>query len=181
MGHSILRCRLYEKCCCTWPLDMIIGFEVLTAVVVKTSIFWNITPCGSLKFDRRFGGTCHLHPLGRNRARNQVESRWQAEQILFIRRVCLRNSISLFGLLQVRAFPSDVSVLHCITPARRKYSYLHKLRVNYLKCWIRAGQRVWCKSCLTYTCRKQATDVLFLRASSQRASLQLVPMLMCGA
>jgi hypothetical protein len=26
-----------------------VGFEVLTDVVMKSSIFWDITPCGSLK------------------------------------------------------------------------------------------------------------------------------------
>jgi hypothetical protein len=34
-----------------------IGFEVLTAVVMKSSIFWDITPCSLLKVNRHFGGT----------------------------------------------------------------------------------------------------------------------------
>jgi hypothetical protein len=40
-----------------------VGFEVLTAVVMKSSIFWDITPCtcSPLKVNRRFGGTCCLH------------------------------------------------------------------------------------------------------------------------
>jgi hypothetical protein len=38
-----------------------IGFEVLTAVVMKSSVFWDITPCSSLKVNRCFGGTCRLH------------------------------------------------------------------------------------------------------------------------
>jgi hypothetical protein len=44
------------------------------------SIFWNITPCNPLKFNRRFKGACCLH-LQRwkvSHARNQCESRWQA-------------------------------------------------------------------------------------------------------
>jgi hypothetical protein len=32
-------------------------FEVLTAVVMKNSSFWYITPCSSSKTNRRFGGT----------------------------------------------------------------------------------------------------------------------------
>jgi hypothetical protein len=36
----------------------IVGFKVLTAVVVKTSNFWVITQCRSLKVNRCFGGTC---------------------------------------------------------------------------------------------------------------------------
>jgi hypothetical protein len=57
------------------------GFEVLTAVVMKSTIFWDITPCSPLKVNRRLGGTYRLHLQGRkiSRARNQRESRWQAE------------------------------------------------------------------------------------------------------
>jgi hypothetical protein len=36
------------------------GFEVLTAVIMKSTIFWDMTPCSPLKFNRRFGGT-RLH------------------------------------------------------------------------------------------------------------------------
>jgi hypothetical protein len=35
----------------------LLGFEVLTSVVMRSSIFWDITPCGPLKVNRRFGGT----------------------------------------------------------------------------------------------------------------------------
>jgi hypothetical protein len=37
-------------------LDLV-GFEVLTAVVMKSTIFWDITPCSPLSVSRRFGGT----------------------------------------------------------------------------------------------------------------------------
>jgi hypothetical protein len=43
----------------------LVGAEVLTAVVIKSSIFWGITPCSALKVNRRLGGTCHLHLRGR--------------------------------------------------------------------------------------------------------------------
>jgi hypothetical protein len=33
-----------------------VGFEVLTEVVMKISIFWDITPCNLLKDNRRFRG-----------------------------------------------------------------------------------------------------------------------------
>jgi hypothetical protein len=38
-----------------------IGYEVLTVVVMKSSIFWDITLCIPLKFNTRFGGICLLH------------------------------------------------------------------------------------------------------------------------
>jgi hypothetical protein len=60
--------------------DCVVGFEVLTAVAVKSTLFWDVTPCSPLKVSRRFGVTHHFHLQGRriSRARNQRE-RWQAE------------------------------------------------------------------------------------------------------
>jgi hypothetical protein len=40
------------------------GFEVLTVVIMKSSIFWDITPYSPLKIDQRFGGTCLLQLQG---------------------------------------------------------------------------------------------------------------------
>jgi hypothetical protein len=40
------------------------GFEVFPAVVMKPSVFWDITPYSSLKVNRRFGGICRLHLQG---------------------------------------------------------------------------------------------------------------------
>jgi hypothetical protein len=37
--------------------DFYLGFEVLTAVVVKCTIFWDITPCNLLCVNRSFGRT----------------------------------------------------------------------------------------------------------------------------
>jgi hypothetical protein len=38
-------------------------FEVFTAVVMKSIIFWDMTPCSPLSYNRRFGGTYRLHLL----------------------------------------------------------------------------------------------------------------------
>jgi hypothetical protein len=53
-----------------------VGFEVLTAVAVKNSIFWDITLCSLLKDNRRFRGTFRLNLQGRriNQTRNQLET-----------------------------------------------------------------------------------------------------------
>jgi hypothetical protein len=62
-----------------------VGFEVLTAVVIKSTIFWDITLCIPLKVNRRFGATYRLHVQGQRisrAARHQRESRWQAEPCL---------------------------------------------------------------------------------------------------
>jgi hypothetical protein len=38
-----------------------VGLEVLKAVVMKNSIFWDVKLCGPLKVNGSFGGTCRLH------------------------------------------------------------------------------------------------------------------------
>jgi hypothetical protein len=38
-------------------------FEVSTAVTMKTVVFWDAAPCGSI-INRHFGGTCSLHLQG---------------------------------------------------------------------------------------------------------------------
>jgi hypothetical protein len=40
-----------------------VGFEVFTAVVMKSTIFRDMTPCSLLSCNRRFGGTYCLHLL----------------------------------------------------------------------------------------------------------------------
>jgi hypothetical protein len=54
--------------------------QVLTAVVMKSTIFWDITPSSPLKVNR-FGRTYCLHLQGwrNNFSKNQQVSRWQAE------------------------------------------------------------------------------------------------------
>jgi hypothetical protein len=42
-----------------------VGFEVFTALVMKSIIFWDMTQCSQLSFNRRFGGTYRLHLQGR--------------------------------------------------------------------------------------------------------------------
>jgi hypothetical protein len=44
---------------------IVAGFEVLTAVTMKSSIFWYITPCCSVKVNQRFGVTYRFHLQGR--------------------------------------------------------------------------------------------------------------------
>jgi hypothetical protein len=55
--------------------------DCLTAVVMNSTIFWDITPCSTLKVNRHFGGIYRLHLQSRkiSRARYQRKSRWQAK------------------------------------------------------------------------------------------------------
>jgi hypothetical protein len=38
-----------------------VGFEALTAVIMKSSVFWDTTPCSPLKVNQRLGGTRRIH------------------------------------------------------------------------------------------------------------------------
>jgi hypothetical protein len=49
------------------------GFEVLTAVVMNNTTFWDITPCSPLSVNRRFGGTYRLHLHGRKNKLNKIQ------------------------------------------------------------------------------------------------------------
>jgi hypothetical protein len=70
--HSLMS---YISTLCGLDTDDV-RFDVLTAVVIKSSVFWDITLCSPLKFNRRFGGTCRLHFHSRriSQARNQREA-----------------------------------------------------------------------------------------------------------
>jgi hypothetical protein len=60
---------------------MPIGFEVLTAAVMKRTIFWDIMPCSPLSVNRRFGGTCSLRLQGKE---NKL-SKKRVQETLFLR------------------------------------------------------------------------------------------------
>jgi hypothetical protein len=52
-----------------------VGFEVFTAVVMKSIIFCDMTPCSPLSFNRRFGGTYRLHLQGRRNRFSKLTQR----------------------------------------------------------------------------------------------------------
>jgi hypothetical protein len=42
----------------------LVGFEVFTAVVMKSIIFWDMMPCSPLSVNQRFRGTYHRWQAG---------------------------------------------------------------------------------------------------------------------
>jgi hypothetical protein len=64
----------------TWKLDkaftVYIESEVLTTVIMKSSVFWGVTPSSPLKLNWRFGGTYCLYLQVRkiSQATNQCEA-----------------------------------------------------------------------------------------------------------
>jgi hypothetical protein len=66
------------------------------AFFLKNTIFWDITPCGSLKVNRRFGGTSLLSSESKNKPRKKLAWKQLASRAYVINRadVCdmyLRN------------------------------------------------------------------------------------------
>jgi hypothetical protein len=49
-----------------------VGFEVLTVVIMKSSIFWDVTVCSRVKVNRRFRGTYRLYFQGRMGAKQEL-------------------------------------------------------------------------------------------------------------
>jgi hypothetical protein len=85
-------------------MNRYVGFEVLTAVVMKYSILWDIILCSSLKVSLHFGGTCRLHLQVQkiSQARNKDESRWQTEH------VPLKHRLTLNGLRGVISHKTEL-------------------------------------------------------------------------
>jgi hypothetical protein len=101
-----------------------IGFEVLTAVVMKSSTFWDIMSCSQLKVNRRFGGIGPLPLRGRriSKARNQCESRhYIPEDITVHKRVCSCQS------LVTELFKTSASFLDISWQTASRHLGLYKL------------------------------------------------------
>jgi hypothetical protein len=59
---AVLRLLDYHSYAKMWcKLTQFLGFEVLTAVVMKSTILGDMTPCNPLSVNWRFGGTYRLH------------------------------------------------------------------------------------------------------------------------
>jgi hypothetical protein len=82
IAYSVCYNREHGHYCCLNPSRLIL-YVVGNNYLVKSTIFWDITPYSPLKLNWRFGGTYYLHLQGRriSRARNKRESRWQAEPL----------------------------------------------------------------------------------------------------
>jgi hypothetical protein len=52
----------YEFVSCLSPYC--VGLEVLRAVIMRSSVLWDMTLCILLKFGQCFRGTCRFHPWG---------------------------------------------------------------------------------------------------------------------
>jgi hypothetical protein len=59
--QGILECRRGSIEAVITKYDNIVGFEVHAVVVMKSTVFWVIMACSTLKVNQRFRGTYRLH------------------------------------------------------------------------------------------------------------------------
>jgi hypothetical protein len=98
-GYSL--CQWFQNCILSIPV-VSLAFSIIRAQNIfcrnyryknylKSSVFWDITPCSVLKVSWHFGGTCCLHLWGWriSQERSLCENRWQAEL------TCLAYSLTL--------------------------------------------------------------------------------------
>jgi hypothetical protein len=75
---QMLYCSKYYQCinCLVNTPTKDVGFEGLIAVIMKSCVFCDITPCSPLKVSWCFRGTCCFHLQGQriSQARNQHEA-----------------------------------------------------------------------------------------------------------
>jgi hypothetical protein len=55
--------------------------NVRTCITMNISMFWDITPCSSLKVNRSFGGTCRLHLQGWRIAKQETSVKQTAIRV----------------------------------------------------------------------------------------------------
>jgi hypothetical protein len=82
--------------------NLILGFEVLTAVVMKSSIFWHITSCSSLKVNRHFGGTYYLHLQGQ-----RISQEISTNETLFVTCFMLVSCLAYSSTLKMEVICSS--------------------------------------------------------------------------
>jgi hypothetical protein len=165
-----------------------VGYEIFTAVAMKSSVFWDVTPYSPLKVNWRFRGRYRLHSEGRriSQTRNQRESKWLGDvqsvdsQLTFRRNVfpsagsknskrtvlatCFYASF-LLGLFfdpeDRDDLPSETSVdLHRTT---RRY-ILEDRNIQVVQLFQRksAIKKMWRKLCLRLCCVEIRFDVFNL-------------------
>jgi hypothetical protein len=84
--------------------------DVPTAVVMKNSIFWNITPCRLLKVNRCFGVTFRLHLQGRRTSQIRNQHKAESKQIFIL--VSFLASSSTLNIEVTRSFETLVDFQH---------------------------------------------------------------------
>jgi hypothetical protein len=70
-----------------------VGFEVFIAVVIKSIIFWDVTPRSVLSCSRRSGGTLRLHLQGRRNNLARTSKQAGGKQTLKMEAICSSETL----------------------------------------------------------------------------------------
>jgi hypothetical protein len=92
---------------CVISQKIVVGINILTAVVMTNYIFWDIPPCSPLKINRRFGGKSLFHL--QSRIINQDEAGSNQNVAIMMKTAILGDVCSL----------SRVQELLCLLPPSR--------------------------------------------------------------
>jgi hypothetical protein len=97
---------------------------------LKSTIFWDITPCSPLKANRRFVATYRLHLQGRRirRTRNHRENRWQAQGYIpedsTLHNHCCKNLKSYMFIMSLLLDVCNLP-MWAVLPTFRRYMLAH--------------------------------------------------------
>jgi hypothetical protein len=117
--------------------DMMMWFEVLAAMVMKSHIFWDILLCSPLKVNWYFWGTCCLYLQGQriSQARHQYEAGSKQRSASDTGIYSHHHNLSILTLLSNHALIFKVSSLYVSCPASLnlldKYEILQCVKFYY--------------------------------------------------
>jgi hypothetical protein len=127
------------ECTVNWThtISSHVKFEVLTAVVIRNTVPWNITPCSPVKVNRRFGGTYRVHLQGWiSRARYYLLSGWYLARPI---RYSSETSVAFQRI--TRCYIPEDATLHFLTLISKWYWSLLPMRHIYPKSLSTPGPR----------------------------------------
>jgi hypothetical protein len=82
-----------------------VRFEVFTAVVMKSIIFWDMTPCSPLSFKVRFGGIYGPHLQGRRNRFSKTSKQSRARWRRYVPPKCRLKLNGLHGVISQKMIP----------------------------------------------------------------------------
>jgi hypothetical protein len=149
-----------------------VGFEVLTAVVMKSTILWHITPCSPLSVNRFFGRIYRLHVQGR---KNKLSKKPVWKQERWKRYIPPKRRLTLNGLhgviSQKKVFWIRVYYLRHACPSVHRYLIRELMIVCHeIVCTGKFHQAVSTDSKYSYS-QKQATATGTSRVSADISSV----------
>jgi hypothetical protein len=144
-----------EILCFLWnpKLHYHVEIEVLTEVVMKSSVFWDITPYSSMNVNRRFRGTCCLLLQGWrvNQTRNQHE-------VVYFRLVYCLTYPSTENMEATRSSETSSDIHYIMLYPRRQNSFIMFPRgVHWILSWA-----TWMQSTTLHPILSRSNLILFL-------------------